>query len=98
MSIRNVAAKSPAIAARRAPTRPDPQAPKRGRGRPKFDPAAPLPATLTIQRGTKRYGMGWDQIKEALEAKVIPGIEINGRWRIITAKADELFGIVTAAD
>jgi hypothetical protein len=74
-----------------------PQPKKRGRGRPKFDPAAPLPATLTIQRGTQRYGMGWDQIKEGLEAKVIPGISINGKWRIIRAKADELFGIVTVA-
>lgn len=66
-------------------------------GRPKTDPNAPPPPTLSVEAGSKRYKVGRDQMKKAVELKQVPTVRINNRDRIITSKADELFGLTPAA-
>jgi hypothetical protein len=62
-------------------------------GRPKSDPAKVGP-TQFIGPAAKRYGLGRDQMKAAVEAKEVDAILINGRWRVITSKADRQFGLI----
>jgi len=67
--------------------------PEKKRGRRPADPNAPLPPTISVPVGAKRYGIGRDQMYEAVKAKEVPAIEIGGRFRIIRSKADAMFGV-----
>jgi hypothetical protein len=91
----NKAAPQPhqAVAIQRAPAAQMPSPKKLGR--PPLDPEKPAP-TISIQEGTRRYRKGWDALHNGVKEGVIPGIELNGRLYIITAKADRLFGLVLA--
>jgi hypothetical protein len=51
------------------------------------------PPTLSIEAASKRYRIGRDQMSEAVKKEEVPSIKINGRSRIVTSKADELFGL-----
>jgi hypothetical protein len=68
------------------------------RGRPKTDPNAPPPPTLSIEAGSKRYRVGRNQLGEAVRLGQVPTIKINGRDRIVTSKCDALFGLTTTAN
>jgi hypothetical protein len=50
---------------------------------------------LSIEAAAKRYRIGRDQMDEAAKRGQVPTIEINNRLRIVTSKADQLFGLVT---
>jgi hypothetical protein len=63
-------------------------------GRRPTDPDAPLPPTISVQAGAKRYKIGRDQMYSAVKAKEVPAIFLNGKFRIVVSKADELFGLL----
>lgn len=73
-----------------------PKATKRP-GRPKVDPNAPPPPTLSVEAAAKRYKVGRDQMAEAARRGQVPTVLINDRQRIVTSKADELFGLSSPA-
>jgi hypothetical protein len=63
------------------------------RGRPSVDHATRPKPTLSIAGGAVRYGIGRDQLDAAVKAGEVPSVRLNGRDRIVTSKADKMFGL-----
>jgi hypothetical protein len=66
------------------------------RGRPPIDPSAPVPPTLSIPQAARRYGIGKDQMRAAVERDQVASTRVVDRDRVITSAADRKFGLTPA--